>query len=103
MVAFLVPFVDWRRPLRLLHLDLLVLLAFSLSHVYFNRGEIFTSVPLVYPVLGYLLVRMLLVASRGAAGRARAAAAARPGELARRWRSSSWSGSGSGSTSPTRT
>jgi hypothetical protein len=60
MVAFFLPFFDWRRPLRLLHLDLAVLLAFSLSHVYFNRGEIFTSVPLVYPVLAYLLVRMLL-------------------------------------------
>jgi hypothetical protein len=59
MVAFFVAFFDPRRPLRLLHLDLLVLLAFSLSHVYFNRGEIYTSVPLVYPVLGYLLVRML--------------------------------------------
>jgi hypothetical protein len=62
MVAFIFPFVDWRRPFRLLHLDLLMLLAFSLSHLYFNRGEILTSVPLVYPVLGYLLVRMLLFA-----------------------------------------
>jgi len=61
MVAFLVPFVDWRRPLRLLHLDLVVLLSFSVSHLFFNRGEIFTSVPLVYPVLGYLLARMLLL------------------------------------------
>jgi hypothetical protein len=60
MVAFVAPFFDWRRPFRLLHLDLLMLLAFSLSHVYFNRGEIFTSVPLVYPVLGYLLLRMLV-------------------------------------------
>jgi hypothetical protein len=60
MVAFIAPFFDWRRPLRLLHLDLLALLAFSISHLYFNRGEIFTSVPLVYPVLGYLLLRMLL-------------------------------------------
>ena len=62
MVAFFLPFFDWRRPLRLLHLDLLVLLAFSFSHVFFNRGEIDTSVPLVYPVLGYLLARMLWVA-----------------------------------------
>jgi hypothetical protein len=62
MIAFIVPFIDWRRPFRLLHLDLLALLAFSLSHVFFNRGEIFTSVPLVYPVLAYLLVRMLLFA-----------------------------------------
>jgi Glycosyltransferase family 87 len=62
MVAFILPFVDWRRPLRLIHLDLLVLLSFSLSLLFFNRGEIFTSVPLVYPVLGYLLLRMLLFA-----------------------------------------
>lgn len=62
MLAFALPFFDWRRPFRLLHLDLLVLLSFSLSHLYFNKGEIFTSVPLVYPVLGYLLLRMLVVA-----------------------------------------
>jgi hypothetical protein len=62
MVAFILPFIDWRRPLRLLHLDLLVLLSFSISQIFFNRGEIFTSVPLVYPVLGYLLARMLLFA-----------------------------------------
>jgi hypothetical protein len=62
MVAFFVPFFDPRRPFRLLHLDLLVLLAFSVSQVYFNRGEISTSVPLVYPVLVYLLARMLLLA-----------------------------------------
>jgi hypothetical protein len=64
MVAFLLPFFDWRRPFRLLHLDLLALLAFSVSHLYFNRGEIFTSVPLVYPVLVYLLVRMLVFVYR---------------------------------------
>ena len=56
-VLFLAPFVDPRRPFRLLHLDLLVLLGFGVSHVYFNRGDIETSVPLVYPVLLYLLVR----------------------------------------------
>jgi hypothetical protein len=61
---FLLPFVDLRRPLRLLHLDLLVLLAFGVSHVFFNRGEIGWSVPLVYPVLLYLLVRMLLAGFR---------------------------------------
>jgi Glycosyltransferase family 87 len=61
MLAFALPFLDPRRPFRWLHLDVLALLAFSLSHLYFNRGEIFTSVPLVYPVLGYLLLRMLLL------------------------------------------
>ena len=63
-LLFLLPFIDFRRPLRLLHLDLLVLLAFGASHVFFNRGEIGVSVPLVYPVLLYLLVRMLLAGFR---------------------------------------
>jgi hypothetical protein len=63
-LLFVVPFVDRRRPFRLLHLDLLVLCAFAVSHVYFNRGEIFQSVPLAYPVLAYLLARMLLAGFR---------------------------------------
>jgi len=64
MALFILPFIDPRRPYRLLHLDLLVLLGFSVSHIYLNRGEIGTSVPLVYPVLLYLLVRMLLFVYR---------------------------------------
>jgi hypothetical protein len=59
-LLFLVPFVDPRRPFRLLHLDLLVLLAFGASHVFFNRGDIGVSVPLVYPVLLYLLARLVV-------------------------------------------
>ena len=58
-LLFLLPFVDFRRPLRLLHLDLLVLLGFGISHVFFNRGDIGVSVPLAYPVLLYVLGRML--------------------------------------------
>jgi hypothetical protein len=68
-LLFLIPFVDPRRPFRMLHLDLLVLIAFGVSHVLFNAGKIGVSVPLVYPVLAYLVVRMLLVGFRG--GRAR--------------------------------
>jgi Glycosyltransferase family 87 len=63
-LLFLIPFVDPRRPLRLLHLDLLVLLGLGLSLLFFNRGAITTSVPLTYPVLGYLLARMLWLGSR---------------------------------------
>jgi Glycosyltransferase family 87 len=63
-LLFVLPFLDFRRPLRLLHLDLLVLLAFGASHVFFNRAEIGVSVPLVYPVLLYLLVRVLWAALR---------------------------------------
>ncbi len=63
-VLFLVPFIDVRRPFRLLHLDLLVLLAFGVSHVFFNRGDIAASVPLAYPVLLYLLGRLLYAGFR---------------------------------------
>ncbi len=63
-LLFLAPFVDVRRPFRLLHLDLLVLLSFGVSHYFFNRGEIGVSAPLVYPVLLYLLGRMLFAAFR---------------------------------------
>ena len=63
-LLFVAPFLDPRRPFRLLHLDLLVLLGFGLSHVFFNRGELSASVPLAYPVLGYLLARCLLAGFR---------------------------------------
>ena len=48
------PFVDPRRPFRLLHLDLLVLLGFGVSEYFFNKGNVDVSVPLVYPLLVYL-------------------------------------------------
>jgi Glycosyltransferase family 87 len=63
-VLFLLPFLDFRRPFRLLHLDLLVLLGFGVSHYFFNRGEIGVSAPLAYPVLLYLLARVLFAAFR---------------------------------------
>src|SRR5438552_682879 len=63
-VLFLLPFVDPRRPFRLLHLDLLVLVGFAVSHFFFERGKIGVSVPLVYPVLGYLFVRFVIAGFR---------------------------------------
>ncbi|MQA73954.1 MAG: DUF2029 domain-containing protein [Solirubrobacterales bacterium] len=59
-LLFVAPFFDPRRPLRLLHLDLLVLLGLGISLFFFNRGQITTSVALTYPVLGYFLIRMLV-------------------------------------------
>ncbi|HTC59667.1 MAG TPA: hypothetical protein VK691_06045 [Solirubrobacteraceae bacterium] len=64
-LLFFVPFFDWRKPLRLLHLDLLVLLSFSVSLAFFNHAHIYASTPLVYPPLIYLLVRMLALARVG--------------------------------------
>lgn len=60
LALFLLPLVNVRRPLRLLHLDLLVLASFSISLYFFNKGEIDISVPLAYPPLIYLFVRMVL-------------------------------------------
>jgi hypothetical protein len=61
-VLFFVPFFNWRRPFSLLHLDLLVLLFFSVSLAFFDHARIGLSVPLVYPPLLYLLARMLALA-----------------------------------------
>jgi hypothetical protein len=63
-VLFLAPFVDPRRPLRLIHLDLLALLGFSVSLFFFNKAKIELSVGLVYPVLAYLFVRALIMGFR---------------------------------------
>jgi hypothetical protein len=61
---FLVGLADLRRPLSLRNLDLLALLSFSISLRFFNEGEIFWSVPLVYPPLVYLLARSVWIARR---------------------------------------
>ena len=63
-LLFFVPFFDWRRPFALLHLDLLVLLSFSVSLAFFNHAHIYASVPLTYPPLLYLLARMLALLRR---------------------------------------
>ncbi len=57
-VVFLLGLADLRRPLSLRNLDLLALLSFSISLWFFNRGDIFTSVPLAYPPLVYVIARM---------------------------------------------
>jgi hypothetical protein len=62
--VFLIGLGDLRRPLSLRNLDLLALLSFSVSLWFFNHGRIFTSVPLVYPGLLYLLARTIWVGVR---------------------------------------
>jgi hypothetical protein len=66
---FLVGLLDWRRPFRIAHLDLLVLLSFGISNHFLTRAEIGWSVPLAYPPLVYLLARMLWIGFRDRPGR----------------------------------
>jgi hypothetical protein len=65
---FLLGLVDWRRLRRLVNLDLLVLLGFGASHLFFNRGQIGVSVPLQYAPLLYLFGRALWIGLRGGGG-----------------------------------
>ncbi len=70
-VLFVLPFFNFRRPFSLLHLDLLVLLSFSVSLAFFNHGQIYSSVPLSLPAAA--------VPARAHARAAAAAGAARGG------------------------
>jgi hypothetical protein len=63
--VFLIGLADLRRPLSVRNLDLLVLLSFSISLWFFNRGSVFTAMPLAYPPLVYLLARMGWIGWRG--------------------------------------
>ena len=60
---FLLGLADLRRPLALRNLDLLVLLSLLASLWLFNRGDVFTAMPLVYPPLVYLLARLAWIGS----------------------------------------
>ena len=71
--VFLLGLVDWRRPLSLRTLDLLALLSFTVSLWFFDDGDVFTSMPLAYPPLAYLLARMAWVGLGGRGPSVRAA------------------------------
>ena len=63
-LLFLLPFFDPRRPFRLLHLDLLMLLGFGISQYFVNQGNLDASVHLVYPFLLYVMGRLLYAGFR---------------------------------------
>ncbi|MBD0337821.1 MAG: hypothetical protein ICV67_00850 [Thermoleophilia bacterium] len=65
VAVFLVGLVDWRRPLSLRTLDLVALVSFSASLWFFNAGDVFTAMPLVYLPLAYLVARLAWIGSRG--------------------------------------
>jgi hypothetical protein len=61
---FLLGLLNYRRLLSWRTLDLLMLLAPSISLAYFNEGLVFWSVPLVYPPLVYLVLRLGWIGTR---------------------------------------
>jgi hypothetical protein len=63
--AFLIGLANFRRPLSWRNLDLLMLLSFSVSLWFFNRGNVFASAPLAYPPLLYLLARSAWIGFTG--------------------------------------
>jgi hypothetical protein len=65
VAIFLAGLIDWRRPLSLRTLDLVALVSFSASLWFFNRGDVLTAMPLVYPPLAYLIARLAWVGTRG--------------------------------------
>src|SRR3954467_7837666 len=64
-LAFLIGLADFRRPLSVRNVDLLVLVSFSPSLLYLNKGPVSTSMSLAYPPLFYLLGRMAWSGWRG--------------------------------------
>ena len=56
-LVFLVGLGDWKRPFSLRNLDLLFLLSPTASLWFFNHGDVFTAVPLFYPLLLWVVVR----------------------------------------------
>jgi hypothetical protein len=69
-LVFLVGLGDFRRPLSLRNLDLLFLLSPTASLWFFNHGDVFTAVPLFYPLLVWVILRgtWIGVRNRGTPG-----------------------------------
>jgi hypothetical protein len=61
MLVFAVAMLDWRRLRSWRTLDVVAILSMAGSLWFFNQGEIFTAVPLLYPPLVYLLVRLIAI------------------------------------------
>jgi len=72
-LVFLAGLGDWRRPLSLRNLDLLFLLSPTASLWFFNHGDVFTAVPLFYPLLVWVVLRgtWIGVRNRGTPGASR--------------------------------
>jgi hypothetical protein len=59
--VFFFGLADWSRIFSLRNFDLLMLLSFSVSLWFFNHGNVFAAMPLVYPGLVWVLARTLWI------------------------------------------
>src|SRR2546428_3875395 len=71
-VVFLLGLADFRRPLSVRNLDLLMLLSPTASLWFFNHGDVFTAVPLFYPALLWVVLRGIWIGTTGRGSRSRA-------------------------------
>jgi hypothetical protein len=62
---FLLGLADLGRPLSLRNLDVLMLLSPTASLYFFNHGDVFTSVPLFYPALFWVVARGVWIGVTG--------------------------------------
>lgn len=90
LALFLIPLLRWRRLVSWHTLDLAMLASFSVSLVWFNRGEIFTSAPLAYPPMAYLAARLVWIGVRGSRAQVDPDGAAPVDQRPRRPRLASW-------------
>jgi hypothetical protein len=61
---FFLGLADLKRPLSLRNLDLLFLLSPTASLWFFNHGDVFTSVPLFYPCLVWIVLRGIWIGAK---------------------------------------
>ena len=71
-LIFLLGLADLRRPFSIRNLDLLMLLSPTASLWYFNHGDVFTAVPLLYPALAWVVLRGVWIGATGRGSRTRA-------------------------------
>jgi hypothetical protein len=64
-LVFFVGLADFRRPLAIRNLDLLMLLSPTASLWFFNHGDVFTAVPLFYPALLWVVARGVWIGVTG--------------------------------------
>ncbi|MEP6811636.1 MAG: hypothetical protein ABI990_01465 [Actinomycetota bacterium] len=71
-LIFFVGLANFRRPLSVRNLDLLMLLSPTASLWFFNHGDVFTAVPLVYPALIWVVARGIYIGVTGRGSPSRA-------------------------------